>query len=119
MVQLYIRRSDMAAELYKEAFGLDSVADFGRHDDGTYIHAQLNIGEQVLFLSELGDCEPVAGNTMQICIEFGEGGEEAVRKAFDVLSDGAKIEHPLGEPCWNPLLFSLIDKFGVNWCVYI
>jgi len=40
MVQLYVRRSDMAAELYKEAFGLDGVLDFGRHDDGTYIHAQ-------------------------------------------------------------------------------
>jgi len=119
MIQLYIRRSDMAAELYRQAFGLDSVADFGRHDDGTFIHAQLNIGEQILFLSELTDHEPVAGNTMQICIEFGEGGEEAVRKAYDVLCDGAKIEHPLGEPCWNPLLFSLIDKYGVNWCVYV
>ena len=67
MMQLYVRRSDMAAALYKEAFGLDSVADFGRHDDGTYIHAQFNIGEQVLFLSELTDCESVAGNTMQSC----------------------------------------------------
>ena len=119
MIQLYVRRSDMAAELYKKAFGLDSVADFGRHDDGTYIHAQFNIGEQVLFLSELTDCEPVAGNTMQICIELGKNNEEAVRKAYDVLCDGAKIEHPLG-PCeWNPLLFSLIDKFGVNWCIYV
>jgi len=119
MMQLYVRRSDMAAELYKEAFGLDSVADFGRHDDGTYIHAQLNIGKQILFLSELTDYEPVAGNTMQICIEFGEGGEEAVHKAYNVLSDGAEIEHLPGPCDWNPLLFSLVDKFGVNWCVFV
>ena len=119
MIQLYVHRSDMAAELYKEAFGLDSVADYGRHDDGTYMHAQFSIGGQVLFLSELADCEPVAGNTMQICIEFGKNGEEAVRKAYDVLRYGAKIDHPLEEPRWNPLLFSLVDKFGVNWCVYI
>ena len=119
MIQLYVRRSDMAAELYKEAFGLDSVADFGRHGDGTYMHAQFSICGQVFFLSELTGCEPVAGNTMQICIEFGKNGEEAVRKAYNVLSDGAKIEHPPG-PCeWNPLLFSLIDKFDVNWCVYV
>ncbi|MCL2813283.1 MAG: VOC family protein [Oscillospiraceae bacterium] len=119
MIQLYVRRSDTAAEFYKEAFGLDGVADFGRHDDGTYIHSQFNIGGQILFLSELTDCEPVAGNTIQICIEFGKNGEEAVRKAYDVLCDGAKIEHSLG-PCeWNPLLFSLVDKFGVNWCVYL
>jgi PhnB protein len=119
MIQLYVRHSNTAAELYKEAFGLDSVADFGRHDDGTYKHAQFNIGSQVIFLSELTDGESVAGNTMQICVEFGENGEEAVRKAYNVLYEGAKIQHQLGEPCWNPLLFSLIDKFGVNWCVYL
>jgi len=119
MIQLRVCRSDIAAELYKEAFGLDSIAGFGRYDDGTYKHAQLNIYGQVIFLSELTDSEPVAGTTMQICIELGKGREESVRNAYNILSDGAKIEHALGEPCWNPLLFSLVDKFGVNWCVYV
>jgi len=36
-----------------------------------------------------------------------------------VMVCSVQIEHPLG-PCeWNPLLFSLIDKFGVNWCIYV
>ena len=119
MIQLYVRHSDMAGEFYKEAFGLDGITEYGRHDDGTYIHAQFSIGGQVFFISELINTEPAVGNTMQICIEIGKNGEEAVRKAYDTLYNGAKIEHPLG-PCeWNPLLFSLIDKFGINWCVYV
>ena len=30
---------------------------------------------------------------MQISIEFGKGREESVRNAYNVLSEGAKIEH--------------------------
>jgi len=52
-----------------------------------------------------------------------EGGEETVKRAHDVLIDGADLNnplhHPLGECFFSPLMFSLIDKFGVNWCMFV
>jgi len=119
MFQAYVRRSDVAAELYKEAFGLDEVADYGRHDDGTYMHAELDVFGQVLALSELPkDATPSAGNTMQLCLHLGGGKEDVVRKAYDVLQDGATIHYPLAPCDWSSLMFGLVDKHGVNWCVF-
>lgn len=56
---------------------------------------------------------------MQLCLHFGEGNEEIVKNAYNVLKDGAEIHVPLGECFFSPLMFGLIDKFGVNWCVFV
>lgn len=60
---------------------------------------------------------------MQISLHMDEGGEETVKRAHDVLIDGADLNnplhHPLGECFFSPLMFSLIDKFGVNWCMFV
>ena len=64
--------------------------------------------------------ETVVGNTMQFCFHFGEGNEEMVKKAYEVLKDGAQIDTPCGASFdWSPCGFSLIDKFGVNWIFFV
>jgi len=118
MMQIYVKQSDKAVELYQKAFDADLEASYP-FEDGTYMHAELNIYGQILAVSETGDKETVTGNTMQFCLHFGEGKEALVRKAYDVLKDGAEIIYPLGKCDYSPLMADLTDKYGVRWCIFV
>ena len=118
MMQVYVRRSDLAAALYQKAFNAEFVARYP-NPDGTYAHAELDVYGQILALMELPDDEAIPGNTMQFCLHFGKGGETLVQQAYDALKDGAEIIGPPGPCAFSPLQFCLIDRFGVNWCIFV
>ena len=124
MFGAYVKGSNDAVEFYQKAFGA-TVKNAHKNEDGTYMHAELDIFGQVFTVTEaLPEWgERVAGNTMQINLHMGEGNEEAVKRAYNVLKEGAAPNNPmhnsLGECLFSPLMFGLIDKFGVNWCVFI
>ena len=120
MFQIYIKDSIEAVEFYQKAFDAKLVA-WDKNEDGSYMHAELDIFGQILALSEaLPEAgERNSGNTMQLCLHLGAGNEEIVKKAYEVLKEGAQIHTPLGEMFFSPLMFGLIDKFKVNWCVFI
>jgi len=87
-------------------------------ENNAIAHAEISaFGQCISFMER--DSDSVAGNTMQFCFHFGDGNEEAVKKAYGVLKDGAQIELPLGSCDWSPCIFSLIDKFGVNWLLFV
>ena len=122
MMQIYVKNSNQAVTFYQKAFDVEIKCNY-QNDDGTVGHAELDIYGQILAVCETREAETVTGNTMQFCLHFGEGKEEIVRKAYDVLREdciilNAPITSP-GECPWSPCLFGLIDKFGVNWCVYV
>lgn len=50
---------------------------------------------------------------------FEMGTEEAVYKAFQVLSDGGVIIEPIGSLPWSKCCATLIDKYGVCWWISI
>ena len=117
-LQVYVKGSDKAVALYQKAFGAELKASHP-NPDGTFKHAELDIDGLRLAISESWFRKVVKGNTMQFCFHFGEGKEAVVQKAFDVLKEKATILYPLG-PCeWSPLMFGLIDQFGVSWCISI
>lgn len=58
------------------------------------------------------------GNTMQFCLHFGEKSSDKVHKAYEVLKEDALILYPIGPVNFSPCMFGLIDKFGVNWCLF-
>jgi len=119
MMQVNVRRSDLAAALYQKAFNAAFVARYP-HDDGTFMHAELDVYGQILSLSELPEGEKAnTGNTMMFCLHFGKGGEALVQQAYDALKDGAEISDPLGPCDYSPFHFCLVDRFGVNWCVFV
>ena len=116
MMQVYVKRSNEAVEFYKKAFDVKK-ADIYPNEDGTLAHSELDVYGQILAVSELGENDTVTGNTMQLCLHFGEGKEDCVQKAFDVLKDGAKI---ICSQCdFSPLIWDLIDKYGVRWCIFV
>jgi PhnB protein len=119
MMQAYVWESDKAVELYQRAFDAELVSSFPQ-PDGTFFHAELSVFGQILAIAEARKDEARAtGNTMQFCLHFGEGKEETVQKAYDVLKDGATILYPLGSCEYSVLMVDLIDKFGVRWCLFV
>ena len=117
-LQAYVRGSDEAATLYQNAFGAE-LENIHQNDDGTYYHVELKINGFKFALSESFFDESIKGNTMQFIFHFGEGMEAVVQKAYDVLKDEAQVLYPLGPCGWSSLMFGLIDKYGVNWCISI
>ncbi|GAB6109474.1 VOC family protein [Fusibacter bizertensis] len=119
MMQVYVEKSDKAVEFYQKVFDAKLVASH-LNCDGTYMHAELDIYGQILAISEADqEKDRIEGNNMQFCLHFGEGNETIVTKIYDILKEDAKIDFPL---CWcgySPLMASLVDKFGVYWCIFV
>lgn len=123
LMQVYVVGSDKAVPFYQSAFDAPLVACYP-HDDGTFMHAELDIQGQILAVSERDYATAVkgyavTGNTMQFCLQFGVGNEEMVKKAYAVLAKNAKIIAPLGPCSYSPLMGCLIDKYGINWCLFV
>ena len=114
--QLYLKGCDNAIELYKKAFDATVDAIYRDSEGITIAHAEIRVfGQCIAFMER--DSENITGNTMQL--SFAGCNEEIITKAYEGLKDGAKIEIPLGSCEWSPCIFSLIDKFGVNWLFYV
>ena len=117
MMQVYIKNSDQAIPFYQNAFDADVLCDH-RHENGTVFHAELDIHGQVFAICETREPETVTGNTMQFCLHFGEGKEALVQKIIENLGDGGQFTYH-GPTDWSPLMAGIIDKFGVNWCIFV
>jgi PhnB protein len=124
MMQAYITRSDEAVALYQKAFDAVLISSYP-NEDGTFFHSELDIQGEILAVAErnseyaiIGE-ETVTGNVMQFCLHYGEGNEEKVRKAYEVLKTDAKILMPLA-PCeYSSLMADFIDKYGIRWCLFV
>ncbi len=117
MLQTYVKDSVSAVAFYQRAFDAKLLCAFP-HEDGTYLHCELDVWGQVLAVSELqGDANP--GNTMQFCLHLGEGHEETVKAAYAVLREGAAVDFEIGPCDFSPCMFSLVDRYQVRWCVFV
>jgi len=117
MMQVYVKGSNEAVSLYKKAFDAQLISEY-KNDDGTYMHAELDVNGQIISLSEAIE-DVIPGNTMQFCFHYGEGYEKEIEKAYKILKEDGKVLIPLGECFFSPLMMGIIDKFGVNWCLFI
>jgi PhnB protein len=117
MMQVYVKGSIGAMELYKRAFDAKTVCEY-KNDDGSYMHGELDVYGQILALSESGEERCVTGNTMQFCLHFGQEKNTLVEKAVAILEEGAQVIQPLGPCSYSPCRVDLIDKYGVRWCIF-
>ena len=118
LMQAYVKESGKAVEFYQRAFDAELVSS-APNPDGTYYHAEMDIFGQIFALSESVSDKCIAGNTMQFCLHLGEDQEILLRKIYEVLKDGADILTPLGPCPYSNLIFILIDRFGINWCIFL
>jgi PhnB protein len=124
ILQIYVKGRDEAFELYKKAFD----AQIGYQDvdeNGIVIHKELDVCGQAIAVGEArddtraGGATRITGNTMQFCLQFGEGQEERVKKAYETLLEGSTIITPFNELSFSPCGVELIDKYGVWWCLFV
>lgn len=117
MMQVFVKGSAEAVELYRKAFNAEVLCAYS-DGNGGYMHAELNAYGQILAISEISE-DVVTGNTMMFCFHFGEGGEEKVKTAYEVLKQDAISCSPIGACDYSPCQFVLTDKFGVYWCIFV
>jgi PhnB protein len=123
--QVYVRNSIEAAALYCRAFGAEVTFEIKNSSEDAYEHCELSVnGEVFLALSEAKNpCDTnlihkMKWQTMTFNV-FEMGSEEAVQKAFDVLSDGGVVIDPIMELPWSRYCATVIDKYGVCWWISI
>ena len=122
---LYVKDSYEAVELYIKAFGLtlgyylsyedvDGLKTYGLTIDDDYVpykgyfHASLMCGDKEVFSVSGEGGTLTTGHNAQLCLNWDS--EEAVRKAYSVLSEEA-----IYTKLWGACGAEVIDKHGIWW----
>jgi PhnB protein len=79
------------------------------------MHASFRIGDTMLMASD----SPSKGepNFKGFSLSISKPTEAEARSVFNALSEGGKVDLPLGKTFWSPCFGMLTDKFGVSWMV--
>jgi len=78
------------------------------------MHARLQAGGIELMASDSQPHAPVStGSHLTLSLSFDS--KDAQRRAFDILSEGAKVTMPLADTFWGAHFGMLDDRFGVSW----
>jgi PhnB protein len=78
------------------------------------LHAALSIGQGLIYLSDTFPGMTISkGNNVEINIE--PESEAELRRVFDKLALGGRINMPVEYTFWGSLFGSVTDKFGVGW----
>ena len=79
------------------------------------MHGSLTIRDNVtIYLSDSWvDEEVPINNNVFLHVEFDS--ETELRKAFDILSAGGKVNMPVDKTFWGAVYGDLVDKFGIGW----
>jgi len=115
-------RCTEAMDFYKEIFGgelsLQRAGDspakdqMPQHLHNQVMHSHLKGGTIEIMASDMAPTQPAEGNTVYLALIC--SGEEEVRKLFDKLSEGGKVEQPLTQAFFG-WFGSLEDQFGKHW----
>lgn len=123
--QVYVKDSLAAAKTYCDAFGAQITFEIKNAGQTAYEHCELSVdGQGFLALAEADNpCDvdfihKVRWQTMTFNV-FEMGSAEKVKHAFDVLSCGGKVIHPIGSLPWSSCCATVIDKYGVCWWIAI
>jgi len=78
------------------------------------MHCSLNINKDLpIYLSDSLIDNPSANNTVFLHVVFDS--ENELRKAYETLSEGGRVNMPMGSTFWGSIYGDLIDKYGTAW----
>jgi len=121
--------TEEAFNFYRSVIGGDFLAvlryrDFGENTMGVpeaeldkIAHIALPLGgDNYLMATDVIESQPFQiGNNFYIHLEADDEAEAA--RVFDGLSEGGRIEMPLGETEWAEKYGICVDRFGVQWMI--
>ncbi|MEY8311900.1 VOC family protein [Oscillospiraceae bacterium 42-9] len=123
--QVYVQNSLEAVEHYCDAFGAEVTFEIKNPAQDAYEHCELSVkGEPFLAAAETPapyDVGLIHREKWQVMTfnAFEMGSAEAVRHAFQVLSQGGVVIAPIGELPWSTCCATVIDRYGVCWWLSI
>lgn len=114
---LTIRDAGKAIEFYKRAFGAEERMRFPGPDGKSIMHAEIKIGDSIIFLSEehpdMGCRGPQSlGGTPVGLFLYVEDVDHIFNRA---VSAGAKADGPVTDMFWGDRCGQLTDPFGHKW----
>ena len=123
--QVYVMNSIEAVETYCRAFGAKVTFEIKNDAQTAYEHCELSVnGEGILVVAEASEAYDVSvihrmkWQTMTFNA-FELGSIDAVKNAFDVLSEGGVVIETIHELPWNKYCATVIDRYGVCWWIGI
>ncbi|NJD77193.1 MAG: VOC family protein [Candidatus Methanoperedens sp.] len=115
---LVVRDAAQAIEFYKKAFGARVRSIFYGPDGKTIVHAELEIGDSILMLSDefpemnvVSPQSPGGGASAGIFM-YVEDVDAVFKKA---VSSGATVIMPLMDAFWGDRAGGIVDPFGYRW----
>jgi PhnB protein len=106
-----------AIEFYREAFGAEVVEEPFVMPDGQVVHAEIRIGDSVVFVTDEGDGEGVAPSSA--------GGQVTAVMALSIpdadgwwaraVGAGCEVIYPLADQFYGDRGGRLRDPFGHQW----
>ena len=119
-------QAKQAIELYRRAFGAevkilfcnsdadpaDCVGEDQYQEDIVY-HAEIFISGQRITLSDDPDAPVANTHPLSLLLTF-ETAEE-VKKAYEIVAEGATIIYPVQSTTYSSCFVSLVDRYGMRW----
>jgi len=112
-----------ALNFYKEVLGGEVLQisymgegdyEVPEHVKGKVMHARLQIGENVLYMSDTFDPASVKqGNNISLSLDIED--VTKLEKLFNDLSIGGTVKMGLQDTFWGARFGMFIDKFGIHW----
>jgi uncharacterized glyoxalase superfamily protein PhnB len=116
---LVVKGASQAIEFYKQAFGAKEVRRLLGPDGKSIIHAEVKIGDSLLFLvdeiPEMNCLGPGSSGGSPVTIHLFVENVDSVFKA--ALAAGAKERMPVADMFWGDRYGRLLDPFGHEWSV--
>lgn len=123
--QVYVINSIEAVEIYCRAFGAKVTFEIKNDAQTAYEHCELSVNnEPILAVAEAAEPYDVSvihrmkWQTMTFNA-FELGSTDAVKNAYDVLSEGGVVIEEIHEYPWSACGATVIDKYGVCWWISI
>ena len=117
--QLTVNGAAEAVEFYKRAFGAVELMRTLGPDGKTVAHAELKIGDSVVFLSDefpgmsVKSPSSLGGTTASIYVYV----EDADAVFARVVAAGAQVQMPVTDMFWGDRMGSVFDPFGYHWAI--
>lgn len=120
---LYLRKSVEAVEFYCDAFGM-TVGYHAKHENGTYLHAELEKDGRSIFAVSESEDEPIRNAMLQarqptVSLGLSLPSDDDLRQAYQKITADGRVLRPLGSLPWSPFSADVVDRYGVCWYLYV
>lgn len=81
------------------------------------MHCSFRVGQTTVMASD--GCSAGAAKFEGFSLSIALAGEAEADRVFAALSEGGKVEMPLGKTFWSPRFGMVQDRFGIGWMVNV